>query len=329
MLDYTEVIEMSKAYEFVKQDVLSGRVSHAYLFFNGDENYLLKFCESVATILINSSAKKDDIDKNSLRVKSHTHPDVMIYGLDNQISVDTISEIVDQSSYKPFEADKKIFVILNFQDVSEICQNKILKTIEEPPENTYFLIATSSLSRILTTILSRVKVFNLDNPTTLQIQNLLEKEGVGKESAEIFASCSDGNISLAEKLVDDENFIEFFNQVVLCLFEINGSRDVIKWSNVFSSKQVDKDEFLDIMSIILRDVMLLKGGAENLINNVNIKSKLNLIGQSLNEKSITILMREILKAKEKINFNVNQTAIVDEILFKIAEVKVKCKRLSE
>ena len=95
------------------------------------------------------------------------------------------------------------------------------------------------------------------------------------------------------------------------------------------SKQVDKDEFLDIMSIILRDVMLLKGGAENLINNVNIKSKLNLIGQSLNEKSITILMREILKAKEKINFNVNQTAIVDEILFKIAEVKVKCKRLSE
>ena len=46
--------------------------------------------------------------------------------------------------------------------MNESSQNKILKTIEEPPENTYFILAGNSNSKLLPTILSRVKQIELD-----------------------------------------------------------------------------------------------------------------------------------------------------------------------
>lgn len=326
MLEYDEFIDSSKAFGMVKLDATSERFCHAYMFVHKDENYLLKFCEKVSKLLINLN-DKEKAENNSLRIEKHIHPDVIFYGENETINVEDVSKIVESSQVTPFEADKKVFVLLHSENMNEASQNKILKTIEEPPKNTYFLIACTGTTRILQTIKSRVKMIELDELTPTDIEKLLINSGIAESKAQIFATCASGNGSFAEKLVSDDGFIEFFNQIVSCFYDIKGSRDVLKYSNIFNAKTVNKEEFLDIFMMISRDISMLLAGHEELVNFKNIVSKLKVVSSMLNYEGVNVLIKTCIEAKEKLFFNVNSTSVVDGVLFKLAEVKVKCRKL--
>lgn len=326
MLDYNELIFRSKAYNIVSRDTELGRISHAYLFLSQDENYLYKFCENVAKLLINQNDMEHK-QKNDLRVEKHIHPDVKFFGLEKSIDADTASSIVDSAAYSPFENDKKIYLLLNVQDMNETSQNKILKTIEEPPQNTYFILAGTSANKLLPTISSRVKLIELDDIKTEDICKMLKLSGVSDEKAEICADSASGNASYAEKLAIDDGFIEFYKEIVKAFTSILGSRDVLKYSAYFNGKNIDKKEFLNIFMTLARDVSMVLSKKENLVINQNSLDKLKLASASLNLNATSEIIEECLKQKKNLEFNVNTTSIVDSVLFKLAEVKVKCRRL--
>lgn len=328
MLDYSEVINSSNAYKILNIDTQENRISHAYLFINQDENYLFCFAKKIATMLINLN-EKENITKNAHRVENQTHSDVFFYGIDKNsiVDADAVEKIISQAQVCPFEADKKVFIISNFQDVSEINQNKLLKLIEEPPKNTYFLLTATSISRILITVLSRVKQIQLDSIGFEKITEMLENIGIERNNAEIFANCSNGNAVFAEKLSSNSGFVEFFNKVVSCFFDINGSKNVLQYSSYFSGKNIDKNEFFDIATIICRDLMMIISGKSDFVICKNVLVKLKVIASSLNLVSLNTLMSCCVQAKKDLLYNANQTAVIDGFLFKLAEVKVKCRRL--
>ena len=327
MLDYEEVICSSNACVEALSDIGSARISHAYLFLSADENYLFKFAEKFTTLLINENDSENS-EKNTLRIKDRTHPDVMYYGLGGEkIVVDTVSEIIDSAQKKPFESDKKIFVIFGAENLTEAVQNKILKTIEEPPANTYFLFLATNKSKLLPTVLSRVKEVELGEIPSETIASMLEKNGVKSDRAAVFASCAGGNASFAEKLALDDGFIDFFSRIVSCFFEINGSRDVLKYSTIFTSKNIDSQEFFDIAILLCRDILMIISGEENLVTCKIVLSKLKVISSSFNLSALTKLISLGMKSKRDLTLNANQTAVIDNFLFKLAEVKVKCRRL--
>ena len=325
MLNFDKLIYNSKAYNIVSLDAKIGRLSHAYLFVSQDENFLFKFCENICKLLINLN-EKQFVEKNNLRVEKHIHPDVKFFGTDKNIDVNTISQIVEDSNYSPFESDKKIFVLWNVHLMNEASQNKILKTLEEPPKNTYFIFAAKSASKLLPTVISRVKQVELDSILADEIAELLVESGVPRNVAEICAASSGENASYAEKLAVDETFIEFYNQIVSAFFEINGSKDILKFSKGFSAKTVDKREFLNIFITISRDIAFIIAGSEQLVINKNSLSKLKVIASMFSLEAANELIDECLIQKKNLDFNVSGTGVIDHVLFKLAEVKVKCKR---
>ena len=329
MLNYEDVIKNSKAYGIIDRDINSSRISHVYLFECLDENFLYSFAEFCAKKFINLN-EKENIEKNNLRIEKNIFPDVKFYGKDknDNIDVSKISEIIEQSQVSPFEADKKIFVLLNIQNMNEASQNKILKTIEEPPENTYYFLCTTSTTKLLPTILSRVKLIKLDELNENEILNMLIEKGISKINAEIYANCSGGNAMFAEKLSADEKFIEFFDKIVSCFFGINKSRDVLEYSNYFTSKNIDKNEFFDIALLISRDLSFILTKNYDLVLCKNVFEKLKLTAVSFNLEATTELIGLCIKTKKELPLNVNQTALIDNFLFKIAEVKIRCKKLS-
>ena len=326
MLDFNEQIFSSKAYNIVSLDSSLERISHAYLFLSKDENYLYKFCESVAKHLINLNDSENQ-DKNNLRIEKHIHPDVKFFGLEKNIDSGTATNIVEDATYSPFESDKKVFLLFNVHLMNEASQNKILKTIEEPPKNTYFILAGSSNSKLLPTIISRVKQIELDEIKSDTICKMLINAGIEKTRAEICADSANGNASYAEKLATDDGFIDFYNQISSALFEINGSRDVLKYSVYFNGKNIDKKEFLNIFMIMVRDVAMILSKKEELVISKNSLSKLKVVSSMLSLSATSELTDECLKQKKNLEFNINQTSVVDSVLFKLAEVKVKCRRL--
>lgn len=326
MLDYTQIINSSKAYKMIEQDMQSSRLSHAYLFVSSDDNYLFSFVNKVCKLLINQFEDLN-IEKNNLRIDKKIHPDVKFFGEEKNIDSATTSDIIELADLSPFESDKKVFVLLNVHNMNESSQNKILKTIEEPPKNTYFILTCKNTTKLLQTILSRVKTIELDEISNNQIVELLINQGVNKQKAEICSASSNSNAMFAEKLATDDGFVDFFSNVVSCFFEINGSRDVLKYSNIFTAKNIDKEEFFNIALVICRDLLMILAKKQDFVANKSQIAKLSVIASMLNFDAVTILISTIIKEKEKLNFNVNQTAIIDDFLFKIAEVKVKCRRL--
>ena len=326
MLNYDKLIFSSNAYNILSLDSKSGRLSHAYLFVSKDENLLKRFCECAAKLFINLDPNSNE-EKNNLRIDKGIHPDVKFFGLEKTINTDIAKDIVEQASYSPFESDKKIFVLWNVGSMNEASQNKILKTIEEPPENTFFVLAATSTMKLLPTIMSRIKQVEVDELKTEQICELLVDSGVEKNRAEICSGSSRGNASYAEKLATDDGFLDFYNQIVSAFFESNGSRDVLKFSNIFNAKNINKKEFLDIFMMIARDVLMVIAKNDALVVNKNIISKLKVVASMLSYEAVNDVIKECLEQKKNLDYNVNGTSVVDGVLFKLAEVKVKCRRL--
>ena len=79
--------------------------------------------------------------------------------------------------------------------------------------------------------------------------------------------------------------------------------------------------------MIARDILMIIAKNDALVVNKNIISKLKVVSSMLNFDALNEVIKECLEQKKNLEYNVNGTSVVDSVLFKLAEVKVKCRRL--
>lgn len=110
------------------------------------------------------------------------------------ISVDDAAEINREASLSTFSAKYKIFLIWLPEKMNLSAANRLLKTIEEPHEDTLFLCVSNDPGSILPTIYSRLQRVEMTRPATDEIASALTAKGVGPSSAGIFAKLSEGSL---------------------------------------------------------------------------------------------------------------------------------------
>ncbi|MEI8345457.1 MAG: hypothetical protein WCG06_05225, partial [Candidatus Omnitrophota bacterium] len=95
------------------------------------------------------------------RFKKQAHPDlhrVEPDGAAGTIKIEAVRQILGEASLKPFSAPCKVFLVMAVETMNEIAQNAMLKTLEEPPANTFFLLISRAPERLLATVRSRCQV---------------------------------------------------------------------------------------------------------------------------------------------------------------------------
>ena len=95
------------------------------------------------------------------KILNDIHPDVLSFPKNKSFVVDDAKSIIEELNVIPMLSNIKIFIINNFNKATVQAQNKLLKSIEEPPKNVIFLINATSLESILPTIQSRTQKFEL------------------------------------------------------------------------------------------------------------------------------------------------------------------------
>ncbi|NQX83954.1 MAG: DNA polymerase III subunit gamma/tau [Mycoplasmataceae bacterium] len=125
--------------------------------------------------------------------------------------VDEIRNLKEMSNYNPSSLTKKVYIIDEFHMLSTAAFNALLKILEEPPKNVMFILATTELSKIPSTILSRCIVLSLvdiaRNPMRDFVKEILKKEKIDFEekSIDILVDNSDGSmrdaLSMLEKVI--------------------------------------------------------------------------------------------------------------------------------
>jgi DNA polymerase III subunit delta' len=153
--------------QLLQRSLDRGRLAHAYLFsghnieeLEGAAATLAKVLNCANPVRSKSGAAIDSCDKCDCckRVDTFNHPDVQWLRAESKlriISIDQIRELLQTVNLKPTMGGYKIGVITAADRLNQQAANAFLKTLEEPPERTIFILLTTDVSRILETILSR------------------------------------------------------------------------------------------------------------------------------------------------------------------------------
>jgi DNA polymerase-3 subunit delta' len=167
--------------QLLQRSLDRGRLGHAYLFSGHDSDELERAAAALAKTLncaqpVRSAtgAAVDSCDRcdSCRRVDANNHPDVQWLRAESKlriISIDQIRDLLQTVNLKPTFGGYKIAVITATDRLNIGAANAFLKTLEEPPERTIFILLTTDVSRILETILSRCLRLNFGGGQSVKL----------------------------------------------------------------------------------------------------------------------------------------------------------------
>ena len=134
------------------------------------------------------------------RIARAQHPDIvsLVPNEKGSITVDMVREVIGQASYRPFEARRRVVIVDDADLLQPQAQNALLKTLEEPPPSSMFVLVTSRPDSLLETVRSRCPRvrFGRLGPTDLA-EVLVRHCGIDAAGATGLAAMGDGSVSRA------------------------------------------------------------------------------------------------------------------------------------
>ncbi|WP_116999098.1 hypothetical protein [Desertimonas flava] len=178
---------------------------HAYLFVGPPGSTKDEASRAFAAALL--TGRDDPTERDSRLVLAGEHPDVReVMRVGPAISAEQASEIVRQATLAPVEGDRKVLILHEFHLLNANGAGKLLKTIEEPPASTHFVVLADFVPIDLITIASRcVRVEFMPIPASVLADRLVA-EGHDPAAAAEAAASSSGRLDRARLLAADPEF---------------------------------------------------------------------------------------------------------------------------
>lgn len=169
-------------------------------------------------------------------IRAGSHPDVQVLNTDRvQISLDEVSEFIDKSLTKAAIGKYRVMVIEDADRMTDRTSNLLLKSLEEPPKGTIWMLCAPSESDLLPTIRSRVRRVLLKVPTVESVAELLvHKYGVEPQLAFISASHAQSHVGMARRLATNAGARERREQAISAVLAIVDIPSAMQASEVLS-----------------------------------------------------------------------------------------------
>ncbi|MCX2679097.1 DNA polymerase III subunit delta' [Galbibacter sp. EGI 63066] len=190
-----------------------------------------------------------------------------------QIGVDEAQEIVKSLSLKAYEGGHKVMIIWMAEKMNTACANKLLKLIEEPPNDTFFILIAEDEEQIIQTIRSRCQILHFPPLAEAVIVEALKERGLDENTALKIAHQANGNYNKAIDLVNQDSedlvFEKWFVSWVRSAFKAKGNKavihDLISWSEeVAKTGRETQKKFLLFCMDVFRQAMLINYQAKEL-----------------------------------------------------------------
>lgn len=264
MYTFEEIRGNTPLVEQLRRSAASGRSSHAYLFLGGAGAGKRLIANTFAKALQCEGEKRPCDSCKSCHAFNHgNHPDVIYFQPLKNGKTYTIEDVREQLletvDLKPFQYEKKIYIIEKADTLNIQSQNALLKTLEEPPAHAVFLLLAERAEAFLPTILSRVVVMKIRPLSAETIADYLMQAGHLAEESHILSAYAQGRIGQALELVEDEGFREM-RQDILGKLEALPSMSEGDAYLLAKEFEVYKNDlrFLDIMELWYRDLLTAK-----------------------------------------------------------------------
>ena len=167
-----------------------------------------------------------------------------------EISVDQIRKcVLERASFPPHEGRARVIIVRRAHELSISAANALLKTLEEPPARTHFVLLTDRGSDLLDTVRSRTQLVRFAPLPPSLVKSILERNGVAADVAEVAADLSGGSAAAAMAHADGEAAAERRAFIEGTLAAVAGS-DLAPALALSEARARDKDVLRDRLSAL-------------------------------------------------------------------------------
>lgn len=304
-----EELDLESVRQQLSTVIKSKKIPHAFLF-TGPRGLGKTSAARILAKAINCETKKKAAFEPCnhcsacISITRGSALDVMeIDGASNR-GIDDVRQLREQIKLSPVQLPKKIYVIDEVHMLTPEAFNALLKTLEEPPEHVFFILATTEPEKLPATIVSRCFIIPFVKPSEGEIKRALqrvirgEKLKIDEPVLSLIASQADGSfrdavkileqLALAGKKIDEKLYHSIFNQIqnqdFLHDLEEKNTRKALTWIKKANESGIDWKSFLQATLFCLRDNLLaiygVGEGEKYQFNEAELKLLIKLFSQA-------------------------------------------------
>lgn len=346
-VDFNSVYGQEHVVTILKNAIMSGKISHAYLFCGPRGTGKTTVAKIIAR-LVNCENLVDGnpCGKCYNCINYMNSSDIVEIDAASNNGVDEIRELKDKINLVPSNAKYKIYIIDEVHMLTTQAFNALLKTLEEPPSHVIFVLATTEPHKIPLTISSRCQKFIFSKIEDSKIVNRLSEicklENIIIDEDALFeiARLSDGGMRDAINFLDQLIAYSSDNITIEDVYNVNGSVSyadlydllnsiiindkikIIEFIDNFDESGKDINKFIEEMLIFLKDVILYKNA--NISSNISIKNEyINLIANKYNDSDLYDLIENLNLIQNSVKFSSHSAIIFLTSILKYSDLKFK------
>ncbi|PKB80253.1 MAG: hypothetical protein BZY88_09185 [SAR202 cluster bacterium Io17-Chloro-G9] len=245
------------------------------------------------------------------------------------IGINDIKDVLHQVNLKPYEGKFTVIIFNGAEAMSDEAANALLKTLEEPPGRVLFLLLTADEEALLTTIRSRCRPFRLLPVPKTDIERQLESEhSSSSEESERLARLSRGCLGWAitagespQVLEEHEARLDRFREVYQAGLDQRFAH-ASEIANIFSRDREAARQVLYSWLRWWRDLLLIKEGSEDYLQNSHRLDDLRLTASGLNTVETVDFIKLLLETLEALDSNASPRLALEVLMLKLPGANV-------
>ena len=321
-MSLSEIIGHKKQLEILRLALIHGRLHHAYLFV-GPEGVGKRTVALSLARAIHCSARNDDFCgrcANCARIQAGNHPDVRVIEPlpdKKEISIQQIREIEKALNFRSFSGGRKIAVIDPATLMNLAAQNALLKTLEEPPQNSVLILIALNAGALLPTLRSRCLRLSFGPVQRDLLAGFLAAKGMNPENANFLAAMSGGSPGVAVS-IDSEELREKrrFWGGLLSGLNAGDYRAATEAAEALASNREEALKFIEWAETWYRD-LLIHAVTQNCrdIINLDMASQIEEHSAHGDIEQLLSLLAQTTAAGAHIQRNLNRRMILENLFF--------------
>lgn len=328
MPGFESIINQRAPLEILTTFIRKGNIPHALLFY-GINGVGKRAAAKLFSMALNCrgnhsgsqpSEKSCGVCRSCCKIESGNHPDVIrIKPSGAFIRIAQIRELLETLSLKPYEATIRVVVISDAHAMNPEAANALLKMLEEPPDQTIFILTTEQLADLLPTVVSRCQQIRFRPVSLENLKRLLRKEySLTTDVAHIIAAMANGSQTKAAQMIQG-NWMEKRDWLIGEMESLTSKsmNRLMLFAEKLSNDKAVLMNSLDIMMSWLRDVLIYQFNPQKVIN-TDITNRIKIASEQLPAEVLLLRIKHVLQTQRDIRANANLRLALDTLVMRLA-----------